>query len=82
MTVTFKVPSGGGGIVQGICYAEINKSLTQWATDHGECFTVTNNGYYRTLHFTNKSKFSLLLKTFRPEREHWWQNAKIVGSEL
>lgn len=77
MTVTFRVPSGGGGIVQGISYAEINKSLSQWVADYGESFTVTNNGYYRTLYFTNKSKFSLFLKTFRPEREHWWQNAKI-----
>ena len=33
--------------------------------------------FNETERFTNKSKFSLFLKTFRPEREHWWQNAKI-----
>ncbi len=87
MIVIFRVPNGGGGIVQGMAYAELNHLLKEWKEQHGDCYSTLNIRYHRILDFKTKKAFLLFLKTFRPNREHWWLNAKIndlsgVKSEL
>ena len=77
MIVIFRVPNGGGGLVQGLAYGELNHLLKEWKEQNGDCYTTLNIGYYRILDFKTKKAFRIFLKTFRPKREHWWKNAKI-----
>jgi hypothetical protein len=77
MKVTFRILSGGGGMVQGMTNGELFRMLGEWQRSYGDCFTVTREGYYRTLEFNTKENFNLFVRTFRPLREHWWKNAKI-----
>ena len=75
--ITFRILSGAGGMVQGMTNSELYRILGAWKKQYGDCFTVTQDGYHRTLEFANDRDFILFVQTFKPTREHWWQNAKI-----
>jgi hypothetical protein len=64
-------------MVQGMTNGELFRMLGEWKHQYGNCFTVTSDGYYRTLEFTNDRDATLFILTFKPKRDHWWANAKI-----
>ena len=80
MRVTFRILSGAGGLVQGMCQGELSKMLNEWKMIHGDCFILKSIGYLRLIEFNNEDDFNLFLQTFRPQSEHWWRNAKIEKS--
>lgn len=64
-------------MVQGMTNSELYRMLGEWKQKYGDCFTVSQDGYYRTLEFDNDRDAVLFIQTFKPKREHWWHNAKI-----
>lgn len=64
-------------MVQGMTNGELYRMLADWKKQHGDSFTVTQNGYFRTLEFADERDFVFFILTFKPKRDHWWANAKI-----
>ena len=75
--VTFRILSGGGGIVQGMTNSEFKELLAAWTSRYGQCYQLSADSYYRTLEFDTERDFVLFVKTFKPQQKHWWRNAKI-----
>jgi len=57
--------------------SEFKQLLAEWNNQHGLCYKLTADGYYRTLEFDNERDFVLFVQTFKPNHEHWWRNARI-----
>ena len=68
-------------MVQGMTNGELNRMLGEWIQTHGDCFTVTRDGYYRRLEFVDDRSAVLFLLTFKPNRDHWWRNA-VIESQI
>lgn len=64
-------------MVQGITSGEFKQLLAEWTDQYGQCYKLTADGYFRTLKFDSDRDFVLFVQTFKPKREHWWNNAKI-----
>lgn len=78
--VSFRIPSGGGGMVQGMASGELAQELQEWVRNYTECDIFNNikkQGYHWTIEFINERDAVAFIQTFNPKREHWWNNAKI-----
>ena len=64
-------------MVQVMTNSELYRMLGEWNNQHGLCYKLTAEGYYRTLEFDSERDFVLFVQTFKPAHEHWWRNAKI-----
>ena len=64
-------------MVQGMTNSEFKQLLAEWTGQHGLCYELTAEGYYRALEFHTERDFVLFVQTFKPKHEHWWRNAKI-----
>lgn len=79
--VTFRVLSGGGGMVQGMTNGEFYRMVHWWKNEYGDYFNISQDGLLRHCDFSDKEQFQLFLNTFKPQREHWWKNATIQSGE-
>ena len=77
--VKFRIPNGGGGMVQGMASAEIRKEILAWEAVHGSEHITTHikQGWYWAVEFSTARSFILFLSTFKPERDYWLRNMSI-----
>ena len=78
-TVKFRIPNGGGGMVQGMASAEIKREILAWEELHGkEHISVhIKQGWYWAVEFSSNRSLVLFLTTFKPERSHWQTNMRV-----
>ena len=78
-TVKFRIPNGGGGMVQGMASAELKKELTAWQDRHGldHIHSSTKQGWYWHVEFVDDRSLVLFLTTFKPQRDHWLSNMRV-----
>lgn len=79
MKIEFRIPNGGGGMVQGMASAELKREVDLWEQTHGtrHIRCQTRHGYYWYIEFNCVRSLVLFLLTFRPQRDHWLRNYRI-----
>lgn len=81
MKVRFRIPQGGGGIVQGMASAELKSELASWEEQYSNTHIlgIDRMGWYWSVEFTSTRSLVLFLTTFKPKRDHWWRHARLTG---
>lgn len=75
MRIIFRLVGEGHSLL--LHNAELYKTTGKWKKEHGERFTISQHDRLRILEFSNKEDFELFKSTYKPKRDHWWQNAII-----
>ena len=78
-TVKFRIPNGGGGMVQGMASAEIKKEILAWEDRYGldHIHTSSKQGWYWHVEFAEQRSLVLFLLTFKPSRDHRLTNMRV-----
>lgn len=77
--VKFRIPNGGGGIVQGMASAEFLREVMAWKVLYGETHIneYTKQGWYWLVDFHSTRSMVLFLTTFKPSNDFWMKNCSI-----
>ena len=79
MRVIFRIPNGGGGMVQGMASAELKQTIAAWEEIHGTDHIARHSkqGWFWHVEFDSERSWVLFLTTFQPKHPHWWKNCRI-----
>ena len=78
MRIKFRIPSGSGGMVQGMALGEIKQLLLQMEQDHGFFYTLHYVQYEFTVVPQSMRDLTVFMMYWNPSREYWRKYTLVV----
>jgi hypothetical protein len=71
MRIKYRIPSGSGGMVQGMALGEIKLLLREFAEEHGFYYTLDHVQYEFTVVPETLRDLTVFMLYWNPSRKYW-----------